>query len=303
MNRTRILILLFAIGCAVVAAFLARNMLSQQPAPAGVTVTAPPSATVSVLVAAKDIAVGEALNALSFEWRDWPRGNVASFMITRDARPDAVQEFDGARARSQFYLGEPIAERKIVKLKDGGLMSSLLPKGLRGIAVRISDRSAVSGFILPNDRVDIIATLRVKIESGSNDREVTFTRTIVTNARVLAINQNISPETNPPGLDQLKTAVLELDPDQAEIVALSEAQGEISLILRSIQELAGADPASQRPEFAPAATEDPSSISLFTPSGDIEYSCEGNCIPRARGLNSPFPLTFRDRIQKSSATP
>ncbi len=76
--------------------------------------------------------------------------HVASFMITtRETRPNAIQDFDGARARSQFYLGEPIAERKIVRLKDGGLMSSLLPKGMRGIAVRISDRSAASGFHPP----------------------------------------------------------------------------------------------------------------------------------------------------------
>lgn len=299
MNRARILILLFAIGCAAVAALLARGMLSQQPA-SSPTVQAPPATTVSVLVAAKDLAVGEALNPLSFEWREWPRDNVASFMITREARPTAIEDFDGGRARAQFYLGEPVAERKIVTLKDGGLMSSLLPRGLRGVAIKVSDRSAASGFILPNDRVDVIATVRARLQGGSSgDREVVFTRTIVTNARVLAINRNISPDADPPSADQIQTAVLELDPEQAEIVALTEAQGELSLALRSIQEMAGS-PESQRPELARATTEDSESLTIFTPRSQRDYSCEGNCFPTARGLNTPFPLTFRDRLQEKS---
>lgn len=299
MNRARLLILLFAIGCAVLAALLVRGMLGQQQAPA-VTEQAPPPPPVSsaVLVATKDIVVGERLNPLSFEWRDWPKENIASFMITREARPDAIKELEGARARAQIFLGEPISERKIVTLKEGGLMSSLLLKGMRGIAIRISDRTAASGFILPNDRVDIIASLRVKVDDGSDEREVVFTRTILTNVRVLAINRTISPDTDLSSLGDLQTAVVELDPQQAEIVALAEAQGELSLALRSIQELADGDPASQRPEFSAATLSGPE-MTKFSPRGQIDFSCESECLPTARGLNTPFPLTFRDRIQKS----
>ena len=76
----------------------------------------------------------------------------------QDARPDAIQDLDGARARAQILPREPISERKIATLKDGGLMSSLLPRdcGHRG-----PDLGQVGGrgFILPNDRVDVIATL------------------------------------------------------------------------------------------------------------------------------------------------
>lgn len=296
MGRARILILLLAIGCALLAAWLVRGYLNQQPTTT-VTVEAPPAPTVSVLVAAKDIVVGERLNALSFEWRDWPRDNVAAFMITQDARPDAIKELEGSRARSQFYLGEPISERKIVALKAGSLMSSLLPQNLRALAVRISDRTAANGFILPNDRVDVIATVRVLITDGLTSREVVFTRTLVTNVRVIAINRNISPDTDQASLTDLQTAVLELTPDQAETVVLSEAQGEISLTLRSIQETA--DGSNPEPKFTAAATDD-TGMTKFSPRVQIDYSCLYDCLATVKGLNAPFPLTFRDRIEQPS---
>jgi pilus assembly protein CpaB len=301
MRRTQVLILLFALGCAVLAAMLVSGLIGQR-APAPTAEAPPPPVTsASVLVAAKDLATGERLNALSFEWRDWPIGNVASFMITREARPDAIRELEGSRARAQMFLGEPISERKVVTLKDGGLMSSLLPKGLRGIAVRISDRTAVAGFILPNDRVDVISTLRVNFEGSGADRVVVFTRTIMTNVKVLAVNRTISPDTDLPSISDLQTAVLELEPEQAEILALAEAQGEITLALRSNQEMASNDPASQLPQFADAAVSG-NGVSVFSPSGQADFDCEGDCLPTARGLNSPFPLTFRDEVEKKPSS-
>lgn len=224
MSRARLLILLLAVGSGFLAFMLFRGMTQQPPAP--VVVEAPRANTVGVLVATKDIAMGERLAGLAVEWREWPRDNVAGFMITREARPDAIQEIEGGRARAPILQGEPIADRKILAAKDGNLMSSLVREGLRGFAIRISDRTAGSGFILPNDRVDVIATMRFKIEErGSDDeKDIVFSSTIITNARVLAINRSLAPDGVNPSLPEVETAVLELEPQQAEIVARSEAQ-------------------------------------------------------------------------------
>lgn len=138
------------------------------------------------------------------------------------------------------------------------------------------------------------------LQSGLTNQEVVFTRTIVTNARVLAINRNISPDTEQASLPDLQTAVLELDPEQAEAVTLAEAQGEITLTLRSIQEMAGGNDA--RPQFTTAATDD-TGMSKFSPRGQRDYSCLYDCLPTVKGLNSPFPLTFRDRFEKTSPKP
>jgi pilus assembly protein CpaB len=288
------LILLLAVGSALVAVMLARGMMGQQPA-APVVAEAPRTESVPVLVAAKDITMGENLTGLTVEWRDWPRDNVAGFMITREARPDAIQEIEGSRARTAILQGEPIADRKILSAKDGNLMSSLVREGLRAYAIRVSDRTAGSGFILPNDRVDVIATFKVKVEvrEGDDDKEIGFSSTIITNARVLAINQALAPGADTASLPDIETAVLELDPKQAEVVARSESQGELSLALRSLGDAGNGSSSDDRPALA-SLTEAPNSVEIFKQGIRSIYSCEPRCDPVLQMGNSPFPLVVRD---------
>lgn len=296
MSRAQILSLLVAIGCAVLAVFLARGMIGQAPppgAPAVVEAVKPPS--VPVLVAARDIALGERITRLSVEWRDWPRDSLSDAMITREARPDAIDKIDGARARAPLLSGEPVADRKILTAEEGNLMSALVRKGLRGFAIRVSDRTAGSGFILPNDRVDIIATLRVELEESTDDnpRDIVFSRTIVTNARVLAVNKAIVPEEDKPSIADIETAVLELDQQQAEVVARAETQGELSLALRSIADDSSADGANDLPQLA-ALPEIPNSVEVYKQGIRLIFSCEPRCDPALQFVNAPYPLVVRD---------
>jgi pilus assembly protein CpaB len=294
MSRARLLILLLAVGSALVAVMLSRGMMGQQPA-APVVAEAPKTASVPVLVAAKDITMGESLSGLTVEWRDWPRDNVAGSMITREARPDAIQQIEGTRARMAILQGEPIADRKILSAKDGNLMSSLVREGLRAYAIRVSDRTAGSGFILPNDRVDVIATFKVKVEvrEGDDDKEIGFSSTIITNARVLAINQSLAPGADTASLPDIETAVLELDLQQAEVVARSESQGELSLALRALGDAGNGSSSDDRPALA-SHTEAPNSVEIFKQGLRSIYSCEPRCDPVLQMGNSPFPLVVRD---------
>lgn len=296
MSRSRVLILLVAASCAVLAFLLWSGVLTRPPSPA--TVVQAPRSGVPVLIVTRDIAVGERLTAGTLAWRDWPRENVAGFMITQDTRPDAISELEGSRARSPLYLGEPVSDRTLVKANDGNIMSAIIGKGLRGVAVRISDRTAGSGFILPNDRVDLIVTIRVEVNTDPNKddkRTIVFSRTIITNARVLSINQSLSAPGETPAFTDLQTAVLELEPAQAELVAQSETQGEVSLVLRSFGE-SGENPEEQRPQFA-AMSETPNSISVFRSGARFILSCEPDCEQALQLVNAPFPLVVRDAGQ------
>jgi pilus assembly protein CpaB len=294
MSRARLLILLLAIGSGLVAVMLVRGMMGQQPA-APVVAEAPRTESVPVLVAAKDITMGERLTGLAVEWRDWPRDNVAGFMITREARPDAIREIEGGRARAPIIQGEPIADRKILAVEEGNLMSSLVREGLRAYAVRVSDRTAGSGFILPNDRVDVIATFKVQVEAreGEEAKEIGFSSTIITNARVLAINQSLAAGADTASLPDVETAVLELDLQQAEVVARSESQGELSLALRSLGDAGNGGSSDDRPALA-SLTEAPNSVELFRQGIRSIYSCEPRCDPVLQMGNAPFPLVVRD---------
>lgn len=242
MSRARLLILLVAVCCAVAAALLARGVL--QAPQVGTGAISPPSAEepkTEVLVAAKDLAMGERLSTGALTWREWPASNVADNMITREARPEALESLTEARARLPILSGEPIADRKLVQSKDNGMLSAVLPKGKRAIAIEITERTAVSGFVLPNDRVDVLLT---STEPGPQGRP------IITNVRVLAINQTFgqaAAETN--SLTGLQTAVLELDPKQVEAVTAAAALGTLSLALRSIAEGGDEGLADAHPEL------------------------------------------------------
>jgi pilus assembly protein CpaB len=236
MSKMRIVMFALAAGSAVMAAVLAKGLISKGPEVQAEVVTQ--VKTVAVLVAAKDIEVGERLAAGTIIWKDWPADNVLEAMITKDEKPDADVAFAETRARIQMFEGEVINEKKIVDPKTGGFMSAVLPKGMRALSVAISERSSAGGFIMPNDRVDILLTRKMQ---GSGGNSVAKTETVISNVRVLAINQVFrqAKEGEEVALKEGQTATVEITPPQAEVIARVESEGELSLALRSIAESDG----------------------------------------------------------------
>jgi Flp pilus assembly protein CpaB len=103
----------------------------------------------------------------------------------------SLQELESARARTDLFEGEPVSDRKIIAPDAAGFMAAILPRGMRAISVRISAESGAGGFILPNDRVDVI--LISKNDGGGRPR--TVSESVLTNVRVLAIDQTSRPTT------------------------------------------------------------------------------------------------------------
>lgn len=231
MSKMRIVMFALAAGSAVMAGVLAKGMIGKPAEQTAEVVTK--VKTVPVLVAAKDIDVGERLASGTIIWKDWPADNVLDVMITKDEKPDADTAMAETRARIQMFEGEPINERKVVDPKTGGFMSAVLPKGMRALSVAISQRSSAGGFIMPNDKVDILLTRKTAGVSG-----VARTETVISNVRVLAINQIFrqAKEGEEVALKEGQTATVELTPPQSEIIARVESEGELSLALRSIAE-------------------------------------------------------------------
>lgn len=234
MSTTRIAILGFAIGAAVLAAFLAKGFLGEKPKTQVVEVNK--AETTEVLVVSKDIKIGGLLSRSTLDWQDWPRKAVQPHMITRKAKPDALSEFEKARARAEIFQGEPVSTRKVIMPTDSGFMAAILPKGMRAIAVRVSVETGAGGFILPNDRVDVLLTR--KLNSGGGSAARTVTETVLSNVRVLAIDQTYTSGSDGKkeqiAENKINTATLELDPRQSEVVALAETTGQLTLALRAL---------------------------------------------------------------------
>ena len=229
MRSARLIILAIALGAGVVAFMLVRN-LGSGPAPEVVEVTEQVGA-MRVLVAARDLRPGQRLTGEDLEWHEWPETG-APHLIRHDQRPDAVKEMEGSVVRAEFVEGEPLRMAKIVQAGEGGFMSASLPTGKRAIATSVSPETGAGGFILPNDRVDVILTRREE-DPQEDGKEVILSETVLRNVRVLAIDQTVE-EQDGETVVVGSVATLELASNQAEVLALAERMGELSLALRSI---------------------------------------------------------------------
>jgi len=146
--------------------------------------------------------------------------------------------------------------------KDQGL-SSVLPAGTRAFSITVSEESGVGGLILPGDLVDVIGIF------GGDLVGVDKAVTLLQNIEVLAVAQKaqepIPPaaETTPDGQAATpvasgtlgerpedvkpnpgaRTVTLAVTQDQAQLLALVQAQGDLALSLRSFGDRATGTPA------------------------------------------------------------
>jgi pilus assembly protein CpaB len=225
MKTARLVVLAIALSAGGVAAYLASG---SDPKPA-VTEPVAQLPTVDVLVAKSDIGLGQPVGLDDVQWQTWPSATASNNFIRRSDRPDAAAQVAGSIARSPFIAGEPIREPKLVKTNGSGFMAAVLPGGMRAVSTEISPETGAGGFILPNDRVDVILSRREKGAAG----EVVTSEIILNNIRVLAIDQ-VPREKDGQNSVVGKTATLELKPSQAEVLARARQTGTLSLALRSL---------------------------------------------------------------------
>jgi pilus assembly protein CpaB len=230
MKPARIIVLVIALVAGGIAALLAsRSDKVETPTPAPVA----QMETVDVLVAANDIALGNAVKPDDLRWQVWPAAAANASFIRKSDRPDAISQLAPSIARAPFAAGEPIREAKLIKADGSGYMAAILPSGMRAISIEISAETGAGGFILPNDHVDVILSRRDKEAEKAAGVEIHTSETILTNVRVLAIDQTVE-EKNGTRVVVGKTATLELAPHQAETLTRAKQMGVITLALRSI---------------------------------------------------------------------
>jgi pilus assembly protein CpaB len=233
MNRARIVVLTIALGAGGVAAYLASGSDSKPPPPAEPVAQLQ---TVDVLVAKSDISLGQTVTPNEMSWQTWPAAAASSSFIRRSDRAEAIKEITGSIARSPFIAGEPIREPKLIKANGSGFMAAILPQGMRAISTEISPETGAGGFILPNDRVDVILTRREKNPDPKATGDLVIPKIILSNIRVLAIDQ--APKEKD-GQNSVigKTVTLELKPEQVTLLAAARQAGTLSLALRSIADV------------------------------------------------------------------
>jgi len=222
-----------ALAAAGLAYYVASSFI-QPPAPT--TIEKQVNST-EVLAAGADIAVGQIVNEGDFRWVSWPTAAVTpAYIVKKQDGGKIVHDLAGSIARASLLTGEPVTVQKLVKPGQGGVLAAILPQGMRAISTKIRAETAAGALILPNDHVDVILIRHLRSRSGQEDNVVD---TLFRNVRVIAIGQQI--ETSKDGKktadSSASTATLELTPRQAEMMALANAMGDITLSLRSVADL------------------------------------------------------------------
>jgi pilus assembly protein CpaB len=268
MNPLRVMIVLIAAVSAIGLAVVMQKAMGGKPAPVAVVQAAAPvgKPMTQVLVAKRDLAIGERLTAADVTWQAWPSDTINAAFITNGAAdpvPTKTTEkaakavgdvagtmiggvtpekaVEGAIVRDPILAGEPITPRKIVRGGEGGYLSVVLAPGKRAMAVPITSETAAGGFILPGDRVDVIQTReaqQVGEGEGGGGGKKTIAETIVQNVRVLALDQTTAAEKDAKTI-VASTATIEVGPVEAEALTKAKASGPVTLTLRAYTDLGG----------------------------------------------------------------
>lgn len=266
MKTARIVVLGIALSAGGVAAYLASGGSAPKVEQAAPVAQLP---TVDVLVAKNDIGLGQNVKPEDMQWQTWPQATASNAFIRKTDRPDAATQLVGSIAREPLIAGEPIRDQKLVKANGSGFMAAILPSGTRGVSTEISPETGAGGFILPNDRVDVILTRRERHPENPAIPEVVVSEIILSNVRVLAIDQapkEKEGQTNLVG----KTVTLELRPDQTETLARARQTGTLSLALRSITDA----------KVAEVKADDDALVTVYRGVDKQTYSCSPSCASR-----------------------
>ncbi|RWX32148.1 Flp pilus assembly protein CpaB [Rhizobium leguminosarum] len=226
MKPARLIILAVAVVAAGLAGLLAMRMAGSGGVVTQVRSVVEKEPTVNILVSSANLPVGARLDDKLVHWMAWPQGGVVPGLISEADRPDAIRDLQGAVVRLPIFEGEPIRPEKIAD-SSSRILSSLLPAGKRAVATEISVATGAGGFILPNDRVDVIM-----VRKGT-EADKLITETVLSN--VLAIDQQIQEKDDGSKSVVGTTATLELTPDQTKVLAVAQQMADrLSLALRSV---------------------------------------------------------------------
>ena len=218
MNKRFLGVLIFAFVVASVASLMLYKMLVNRP----VSAKAAPPATTQVVLAAHDLEVGTVLKEDDIKLTPWP-GAVPQGAILKPT--DVV----GRGVIAPVYSKEPLIESRLAPKGAGGGLASMIPPGLRAVAIRTNEVVGVAGFVVPGMRVDVlISGTSPKINGNLG----TVTKTLLQNIEVLSAGQDFKKDTEGKPI-QVQVVNLLVTPEQAEQLSLASNNTTIQLVLRN----------------------------------------------------------------------
>ncbi|MCG2840574.1 Flp pilus assembly protein CpaB [Sandaracinobacter sp. RS1-74] len=213
MRRSSIFLLVGAVLLGLMAVLGVKTMMGNAAKPVA---EAPKTYAV---VAGRALKFGEKLDAQALKLAPWP-GTLpdGSYTEVRDAIAD------GSRTALRDIKEGELLLASAISGEVGRLASStLLGPEMRAVSIPLDETSGAGGFVAPGDRVDIILTRQFGDEAA-------YAAAIIQGVRVLAVGQTQDTSASEPVL--VKSATVEVTPNEAQKLVLAQKIGQIALALR-----------------------------------------------------------------------
>lgn len=210
MKSTRaIIMLLLSVLAGIAAVLLAARWMGQQAA----------GSQTRVLVATRDLELGQAITPVMLQDIAWPTGTLPNGSFSDP------KKLEGRVVRSSIFKGEPILLPKLAPEGTKAGLDSVIKDGRRAITVKVNEVVGVAGFLAPGSFVDLLVNIK-------EDRENSISKVVLERIMVLAVAQesNRADETKP---KVVNAVTLEVTPEQAEKIDLARNIGTLSLMLRN----------------------------------------------------------------------
>ena len=228
-KRRGLILIVLSMFTAIGAAYTANRWVATQVG------TGDETSATHVVAAAMAIPYGTKVEARHLKLVEIPNDVAPTGFFT------SFEDVEGTVSTTPIARGEILIADRFAAHETGSTLAALVSENMRALTVRVNDVIGVAGFLLPGNRVDVLASRK-----DANRRAVT--ETILRDIKVLAVDQTATTEKNEPVI--VRAVTLEMSPDQAEVLVKARTEGEIQLTLRNPLE-------DEKPEPVPEPEPEP----------------------------------------------
>jgi pilus assembly protein CpaB len=193
-------------------------------------------ATQPVVVAAADLQIGTALKKEDMQVINFPEGGAPEGSFSQ------MNDLVGRGLIVPMVKNEPVLGAKLASKEAGAGLPPVIPEGMRAVSVRVNEVVGVAGYVLPGNRVDVVATA-----SPTESRSDTTSKVVLSNVQVLTAGTRMEQGQDNNQPTQVTVVTLLVNPEQAERLALASTEGKIQLALRNPLDQGSPDTPGIRP--------------------------------------------------------
>lgn len=212
-DKRLIIVIACAVAFGLVAAILAGRYLSNVEGRSNKIVVAKVTIPLSSMITAEQLAVQQ---------------------LPREATPDgaftAPDKLIGRVTLTNIGAREPLTELKLAPAGSEAGLTAMIAEGFRAITVKVDEVVGIAGLVQPGAWVDVVAVVSPQEQAAGQGPT---SKIVLQHIRVLATDQNIDKDKKEGKVLSVKAVTLQVAPEQAEKLALAQAEGKLQLVLRN----------------------------------------------------------------------